>query len=97
MMSICRRMVAARVWMEAVPVVADIGSLLMQGLSNRTVDVFFPLDCVGACGRAGNSVYMDLEPGGLLRRDGAGLVEQYGAFSVLQYTEAGLGCTSSCS
>ena len=81
--------------MEAVPVVADIGSLSMQGLSDRTVDVDFSLDCVGACGLQGDSVCRDLQRRGLLRRDGAGLVEQYGAFSVLEYTEAEVGCTSS--
>ena len=66
------------------PVLADIFSLSMQGLSNRTVDVVFSLDCVGVCRFPGDGVCRDLQPGGSLWRDDADLVEQYGAFSVLR-------------
>ena len=83
MMPNCRQMVAARVRTEAVLAVADISSLSMQGLSNRTVDVDFLLDRVGACGFPGDSVCSDLQRGDALRRDGTGLVELYAAFSVL--------------
>ena len=84
MMPNCRRIVAARVRTEVVPVVVDIPSLSMQGLSDRTVDVIFSLDCGGACGFPGDGVCRDLKVAGSLRRDGAGPVEQYGAFSVLK-------------
>ena len=77
-------MVAARVRTEAVPFLADISSLMMQGLSYRTVDVVFPLDCVGACGFPDDGVCRDLQLEGSLRPDRVGLVEQYGAFDVLR-------------
>ena len=45
---------------------------------------FYSLNHVGACWFPGHGVCRDIQLGGSLRRDAAGLVEQYGAFSVLK-------------